>query len=49
MNIKQNLLYFLCKTIYKPLPIEANDVKRIISVEYKNLLIEKIQHSIFVS
>lgn len=41
MNIKQNLLYFLCKTIYKPLPIEANDVKRIISVEYKNLLIEK--------
>lgn len=41
MNIKQNLLYFLCKTIYRPLPIEENNVKHIISVEYKDLLIEK--------
>ena len=41
MNIKQNLLYFLCKTIYRPLPIEENNVKHIISVEYKALLIEK--------
>ena len=40
MNIKQNLLYFLCKTIYRPLPIEENNVK-LISVEYKDLLIEK--------
>lgn len=49
MNIKQNLLYFLCKTIYRPLPIEENNVKHIISVEYKDLLIEKIQHSMFVN
>ena len=41
MNIKQNLLYFLCKTIYRPLPIEENNAKHIISAEYKDLLIEK--------